>query len=784
MQEQQKPSLFKELLQRRVFQIVGIYLGAILALMEFTGMVVERYGISDQVIDMVLAGMTSFIPAIIILAWRHGAPGKDEWGRAEKIGVPINALITLSVVLLVNASQPDQPSNSTTPPETPTVSEHVSASETQPIPHIGIWFFDPVEQQDEQVWLAYGLPYLISSQLSQEKAIMVKSLHESNAFWPIKRAGFTDGLNVPLPLANSIAADSDLDYFVRGDFSGQMPSLKLNLKVYQTGNSQPLQTLSLTAENYFDLAINATQKLKQMDFIVPSTRSDVINEIPLRDFITNNSDAFKAFIQGINEILLRNDYDAAIAKTELATNRDPSFAQAYIQLGEYYSEKGLLKPATRSIKKALSLDYKLTARQRFSLRAMIYAMEQKTEEQIGVYESWIELYPKDYAPVNRLASLLLYKTNDRQRSIELYKKSLTLNPSQSWIYQRLAVLYQSISDYPQAMHFYKKYAKEKPQAYTPLIGQAQVAMRMGDLALAEKQTQKATLLRVDKVTPIIALVELAIRQGQFEQVEDRFREAEMIAQSPRQLGLVHQKRVIYHQLLGQNQRAFDELQSLQAIVNQYEEPLDAWFVSFISKIHLYAFMGREAEAFDKLVTFKNELDPALIDVVEFGYLFLNIELGELDKAEQALQKVKRVIEQFEMKNLSYLVEYAAGRIKEQRKDFTSAVKHYQQSRALYAIKIQDEFDPSMEFYIIERLINALREVKDYEQAIEVANQYLPQWPMHPFMNFQISRVFQETQQFELAHQHLEKALQIWQKSDMNCYDCRQAQLMKDSIKVR
>ncbi len=782
--QQQKQSLFKELLQRRVFQIVGIYLGAILALMEFTGMVVERYGITDRMVDMVLAGMTSFIPAIIILAWRHGAPGKDEWGRAEKIGVPINALVTLSVVLLVNASKPTQQTHSTMPPETPTVSQQVSVSETQPIPHLGIWFFEPINQKEEKNWLAYGLPYLIKSQLSQEKAIMVKSLHDSNAFWPIKRAGFTDGLNVPLPLANSIAADSDLDYFVRGEFTGHPPTLTLNLKVYQTGNSQPLKTLSLTAENYFDLAIEASQQLKQMDFIVPSTRSDVINEIPLRDFITANRQAFKAFILGINEILFRNDYDAAIAKTQRAVELDPSFAQAYIQLGNYYSEKGNLEPATRNIKKALSLDYKLTARQRFSLRAMIYAMEQKTDEQIGVYESWIELYPKDYEPVNRLANILIYKSNDRERSIELFKKSLSLNPSQTWIYQRLAILYQSISDYPQAMHYYKKYAKEKPQAFTPLIGQAQVAMRMGDLALAEKQTQKATLLRVDKVTPIITLVELAIRQGQFEQVEDRFREAEMIAQSPRQLGLVHQKRVIYHQLLGQNQRAFDELQSLQAIINEYEEPLDAWFVSFISKIHLYAFMGREAEAFEKLVTFKNELDPALLDVVEFGYLFLNIELGELDKAEQALKKVTRVIEQFEMKNLSYLVEYAAGRISEQRKDFTSAVKHYQQSRALYAIKIQDEFDPSMEFYIVERLINALREVKDYEQAIEVANQYLPQWPMHPFMNFQISRVFQETQQLELANQHLEKALKIWQQSDMNCYDCQQAEQMKESIKAR
>ena len=53
-------SIWRNLMRRRVLQIVGIYLGAVFALLEFTNMIVERYALSDNLIDMVLAGMLRY----------------------------------------------------------------------------------------------------------------------------------------------------------------------------------------------------------------------------------------------------------------------------------------------------------------------------------------------------------------------------------------------------------------------------------------------------------------------------------------------------------------------------------------------------------------------------------------------------------------------------------------------------------------------------------------------------------------------------------------------------
>ena len=41
------------------------------------------------------------IPSVIILAYFHGSPGKDKWGRIEKIGIPCNVLLSIIILFVV-----------------------------------------------------------------------------------------------------------------------------------------------------------------------------------------------------------------------------------------------------------------------------------------------------------------------------------------------------------------------------------------------------------------------------------------------------------------------------------------------------------------------------------------------------------------------------------------------------------------------------------------------------------------------------------------------------------
>ncbi len=87
-----KKSFIKQLLDRRVPQILGSYFVGATTLIFFIDWLVAKYGFSDFYTSFALFGLISILPSVVILAYFHGAPGKDEWTKVEKFGIPINIL--------------------------------------------------------------------------------------------------------------------------------------------------------------------------------------------------------------------------------------------------------------------------------------------------------------------------------------------------------------------------------------------------------------------------------------------------------------------------------------------------------------------------------------------------------------------------------------------------------------------------------------------------------------------------------------------------------------------
>ena len=93
-----KKSIIKELLNRRVPQIVGSYIIAGTSLVLFTDWLIARYDFPQYYVTLSLFCIISILPTVIILAYFHGTPGKDEWTKVEKYAIPIN--VTFIAVIL------------------------------------------------------------------------------------------------------------------------------------------------------------------------------------------------------------------------------------------------------------------------------------------------------------------------------------------------------------------------------------------------------------------------------------------------------------------------------------------------------------------------------------------------------------------------------------------------------------------------------------------------------------------------------------------------------------
>ena len=110
-----KKSLIKNLLERRMPQIIGSYFVGSTTLILFIDWLITKYGFSDNILQFTWFGLISILPSVLIIAYFHGAPGKDEWTRVEKFGIPINILfiaIALFTGYKFNAWQDPPPDHS------------------------------------------------------------------------------------------------------------------------------------------------------------------------------------------------------------------------------------------------------------------------------------------------------------------------------------------------------------------------------------------------------------------------------------------------------------------------------------------------------------------------------------------------------------------------------------------------------------------------------------------------------------------------------------------------
>ena len=96
-------SFIKRLVERRIPHILGSYLVAGTSLILFIEYLVDKYQFPSHYPTLSLFALMGILPSVIILSYFHGAPGKDEWTKVEKVGIPVNVLF-IAVILFFGDS--------------------------------------------------------------------------------------------------------------------------------------------------------------------------------------------------------------------------------------------------------------------------------------------------------------------------------------------------------------------------------------------------------------------------------------------------------------------------------------------------------------------------------------------------------------------------------------------------------------------------------------------------------------------------------------------------------
>jgi eukaryotic-like serine/threonine-protein kinase len=245
---------------------------------------------------------------------------------------------------------------------------------------------------------------------------------------------------------------------------------------------------------------------------------------PLVDATTPSLEAWKLYSNAWN-LGLSEDMSGAVSLLQRAIQIDSKFAMAYAFLGRIYGDTGQTALAAENIRRAYELRDRTTDQERFFIEFSYEAqVKGNLEEAQRTGESWIRTYPRVIQAPTLLSGA--YQTLGKyERSAELAKRAIEINPNFPFAYPNLAWAYLFLERYGDAENTLRQAVERKLAGPDLMVLPYVIAFYKNDaagmeraLAVAQDSSETA-----DWMTNIKASV-LAY-SGHLEQARARTRQA-------------------------------------------------------------------------------------------------------------------------------------------------------------------------------------------------------------------------------------------------------------------
>lgn len=755
-----------EVRDRRILPAVGVYVASSWVVIEILDRLVERYLLSPYITDIVFWGLYSLIPAVMMVTWTHGKPGKDKATRLEKVGVPINLIATIGLLISVFG---DKDLNLAATKIT--VDNELGQQETHYIPsetfrrRMVVFFWENESGDPELDWLQYGITELLVQDLQQDPFVLATSPWNDfgNGFYPhLKKAGFDDGLQAPRSLMQKIAQQANRQYFVEGSLNRIGDEYQLTARVW---NAQTMaKEMELTEKNWdiYTLVDSLSNEIRDQ-LEVPESGSLMVEDIPLTDTYGESERALKAYINGLNARLFNNDFKASNAYYDEAVSFDQNFVLAWLSKAFNMVESGDLPAAQKSLSKAQALDYLLPARDRIKLKKAIYRLagEHEKHKKFLILQTQIR---DDANSHNNLAMLYMY-SEELEKAKSEYLIALDRDALNVSTLLQLSALERATGNIESAIDYANKYQQQKPEDIEAYIQLGDLLRDSGDLDAAREQYLQAQILQNAPVTPTLKLSFIAALKGDTLVARKYLAEAESYAQTPMEKVYVRQEAARLESRLGRIQAAIEQTREQEEYLLQSQGLLDLAISVYTPLIEYYILLDDLQAAEQALYTAKGLLAPPLDKFLSFSESIINIKKQDIPAARLSLQRAQEIIDQFQLKVLMIQVNIVKARINNAENDFQAMSDHYQKAinQMNHSVVFGDlSIDNPLLYARVADAETAMGDLDAAEQAIEAGSRMDPNQPL---LWVSKARLQSARNMPHLALASVNYALAIWNDAD-------------------
>ncbi len=736
-------------MRRRVPHMLGLFLGAAWVGLEFTDWIVERYELSAGIVDMVFFGTLAMTPSVLLVAWFHGAPGRDRWRWAERVGVPLNLVFAVLLASQFNGRDVAEAASLET---VETVDEQGQAVVRTVVKEsfirgVSVFFLGNDTDDPELDWLQYGFAVALNIDLQQNPYLSPWSAFdqwEQYGFFYMRKAGYPTGLGLPRSLQRQIAREGGNEYFLSGSFDRQGDQLTLTVDLYETDSGELLDSAVASGKQPLPLVDQVAAQLVDT-MSIPSANELLTNrveivDLPVMDRLTESTPAFRHFIDGLVASSLDNDSNLAQSSYRAATQLDPSFALANLELGRSLWNTGQAGEATTSIQRALQHEYRLLDSQRFAASSLNYSFAGQANKQLAVLKMWSELLPHDPNSFISLAFAQIYAENNLAGALNNFRRAADLEPNQVWLQQQISQMLEIQGQADEAIAVLDAVRDRYPDDHSNVLALGRLLRRTGRLDEAAEQFERANLLKPSFVDPLLALVDIEQRRGNFAQAEARLSEARQTATTPRQEAAVLRGWLGYYGMRGMEDEYLATLAPLDEVSSRFRTAVNRVMDVWATNMAHFVFAERSTEGLAKLEELASELEPPIDTLLQLGYLQIYLAQGNPDAAELAGTRLEAFMRRYKREDLEYAISYAKSQIVYIRGDLNEAIRFMEESKMYFADSIQRLETEADTFDIDSVLARYYIEANRPSDAEALLTEALRLYPAFPAANILMARI--------------------------------------------
>ncbi len=330
-----------------------------------------------------------------------------------------------------------------------------------------------------------ALKQALAVQLSQSPFLNIFS--EDRVRETLKYMEKSQDSRITRDVAREICARAGIKAMLLGSISGVGSHyvVSLDAENSQTGDMIATEQFEVEGKEQVLKALgSAASRLREKlgESLLDITKYDA----PIEKVTTSKLEALRQYSLGVEQHS-KLDYIHAIDFYKRAIAIDPNFALAHARLAYCYNNTNQFPASRLESTKAYELVDRVSEREKFIIKSSYYGgVTGEWEKQIDELDAWKRTYPRDWEPLNLLASKYSL-VGPFEFAIREGNQAMQVNPNDARAYVNVGVAFIQLNRFDEAKVILRKAEKLKPESTNMHARLYQIAFVQGDEATIKEQ---------------------------------------------------------------------------------------------------------------------------------------------------------------------------------------------------------------------------------------------------------------------------------------------------------